>query len=215
MRTPNANSTPFAVSASRFLSLGAAMILTAHAEHALAVAVGIDPILAWLFPICLDLYAAAAFRAHARPDIGAAIGLMIACQTLAHLLTAGMIAPSWWLVIPVSAVVPVVLWRGHHLGTITPPAAEAEPVPVAAPAVPQPVPVAVPVAVAPVVTPARQAPRPVRKSRNERLADLANLITARPDITQGAAAKHMGVTDRYVRGLFDGSWAAHKTAILA
>ncbi|WP_415648170.1 hypothetical protein [Stackebrandtia soli] len=202
---------PTSVRATRLISLGAAMILTAHAEHALAVAVGFNPVLAWLFPVMLDLYAVSAFRAHARRDIGAAIVLMIVCQVLAHLLTAGMVVPAWWLVIPVSAVAPIVLWRGHHLTTITPaPVADPAPTPAAPVAsIVELAPVPVPVVAAPQASP----PQRPGKAPDARRAELAALITREPAITQAAAAAALGITDRQVRNIV-GGWATFRAATL-
>lgn len=100
----------------KWLSFAAATLLTATAEHDLAVMLGSDDLLAWAFPVMLDCYAAAAFMSRSRGNVAAAILLMIVCQGIAHVAGdhVSTILPVWVIVI-VSAVPPVILWRIHDL----------------------------------------------------------------------------------------------------
>lgn len=223
-------------------SLIAAMILTAQTEHHFAVLMGFKDPYAWLFPAAVDLYATAAFRAGARRDIAAAVWMMIITQSLAHLVEANVLAPQWWMVVVTSAVIPVTMWRVHVLKPLkkdtaefSPKAETAIPAPVAAPVpartahpLPWPTrraePVLADIAAAPAPAASLNPPAPVatvtanrapRKTREERLTDLRAVILARPTIDQTTAARHMGITDRYIRGLFAGPWNAYRAEVLA
>lgn len=94
-------------------ALLAALIGTASAEYHLALACGFGPALAACVPAALDIYAIAAFRA--KRDIRVAIGALVVTNALSHLLSAGMISASVPLVVAVSAIAPLVLWRVHAL----------------------------------------------------------------------------------------------------
>jgi len=112
MRTTNT----IAVARLRWVALGAAELLAAHGEYDMATRIGVTPWLAWLFPIGLGVYAYCAFATRSRADVRAALGLMIACQALAHLLAVDVLPRHWTLVVTVSAVAPIICWRVHHLG---------------------------------------------------------------------------------------------------
>jgi hypothetical protein len=65
-------------------------------------------------PAALDIYAVRALRAHR--DVVAVVGSMIVVQALAHLVQAHLLAVSVPLVVVVSAIAPLVLWRVHRIG---------------------------------------------------------------------------------------------------
>jgi hypothetical protein len=64
-------------------------------------------------PASLDIYAVRAMRA--RRDVVAVVGAMIAVQAAAHLVASGHLTVSPALVVAVSAIAPLVLWRVHRL----------------------------------------------------------------------------------------------------
>ncbi|MEV7182069.1 hypothetical protein [Kitasatospora sp. NPDC093679] len=147
-----------------WLAMGAAVVVSAHGEWVLAVQCGFHPLVAAGLPLALDTYAIRALRAGREvflPVLG-----MIATNAAAHLLGAKVLHPGWQLIVLVSAIAPLVLWRVHVLHAAdtatkrpaTAPDASVErpaaaPVPASVPADPGPVP-AVPEAYpAPVPTP--------------------------------------------------------------
>ncbi|MEW1914183.1 hypothetical protein AB0442_38175 [Kitasatospora sp. NPDC085895] len=146
-----------------WLAMGAAVVVSAHGEWVLAVQCGFHPLVAAGLPLALDTYAIRALRAGREvflPVLG-----MIATNAAAHLLGAKVLHPGWQLIVLVSAIAPLVLWRVHVLHaadttTTNQPAAApvapversaVAPVPAAAPAEPQPVPAAPKVYPAPVL----------------------------------------------------------------
>lgn len=98
-------------------ALISALVVTASAEWALAVACGWNPWIAAGVPASLDIYALKAMRS--KRDVPYVVVSMIVVQALAHLVAAGMLGVSVWLVVAVSAIAPLVLWRVHALGTQT------------------------------------------------------------------------------------------------
>ncbi|MEU7186469.1 hypothetical protein [Streptomyces sp. NPDC045369] len=110
-----------------FTVLGAALIMSAPGEYALAVLAGWSPWVAWLMPVCVSVYAAvAAMFVDSRPKgapgrgtavVGAAgaLALALAAQVTAHLISAGFAVSSAWLVAAVSAVPPVVVAHIMHM----------------------------------------------------------------------------------------------------
>ncbi|MFD0428988.1 hypothetical protein ACFQ60_17730 [Streptomyces zhihengii] len=64
-------------------------------------------------PAALDIYAVRALRAHR--DVPAVVGAMILVNAAAHMVEAGLLTVSWPLVVGVSAIAPLVLWRVHRL----------------------------------------------------------------------------------------------------
>jgi hypothetical protein len=98
-------------------ALISALVVTASAEWSLAVACGFHPWIAAGVPASLDIYAVRSLRA--KRDVPYVVGSMIVVQALAHLVAAGMLGVSVWLVVLVSCVAPLVLWRVHALGVQT------------------------------------------------------------------------------------------------
>ena len=94
-----------------------ALVVTASAEWALAVACGFHPWIAAGVPASLDIYAVRSLRA--KRDVPYVVIAVIIVQALAHLVAAGMLSVSVPLVVLVSSVAPLVLWRVHALGTQT------------------------------------------------------------------------------------------------
>ncbi|MGC9473253.1 hypothetical protein ACP4I1_03710 [Streptomyces sp. WG4] len=94
-------------------ALAAALAVTASAEYALARAAGFGEWTAATLPAALDIYAVRALRA--RRDVAAAVAAMIATNAAADLVAAGLLPVDWPLVVAVSAIAPLVLWRVHRL----------------------------------------------------------------------------------------------------
>ncbi|MGW7457165.1 hypothetical protein [Streptomyces sp. NPDC054797] len=94
-------------------ALAAALVVTASAEYALARAAGLDRWTAAALPAALDIYAVRALRA--RRDVATAVAAMIATNAAAHLVSAGLLPVAWPLVVGVSVIAPLVLWRVHRL----------------------------------------------------------------------------------------------------
>lgn len=94
-------------------ALAAALAVTMSAEYALARACGFGPYVAAGVPAALDIYAVRALRAHR--DVPVVVGAMIAVNALSHLVAAGILTVSWPLVVAVSSIAPLVLWRVHRL----------------------------------------------------------------------------------------------------
>lgn len=122
-------------------ALVAALTVTASAEYELARAAGFGVYVAGGVPAALDIYAVRALRA--RRDVPAVVLAMVAVNAASHLVVAGLLPVSVPLVVAVSSIAPLVLWRVHrlaeHIHTEPAPAVEVhtEPVPqhpVAAPA---------------------------------------------------------------------------------
>jgi hypothetical protein len=91
------------------LALVAALVATASAEYQLARAVGFGEFTAGCVPAALDVYALRAFAV--RRDVSAVVAALIVTNALAHLVSAGLIPVSVPLVVAVSAIAPLVLWR--------------------------------------------------------------------------------------------------------
>lgn len=118
-------------------ALAAALVATASAEYELARAVGFNQWVAAAVPGALDLYTVRALRSGR--EVLAAVAAMIGVNAASHLVTAGLVTVSVPLVVAVSAIAPLVLWRVHSLGAghdevgaVSPPGPEA-PVEVTAP----------------------------------------------------------------------------------
>jgi hypothetical protein len=94
-------------------ALLAALAVTASAEYELARAAGFGVYVAGGVPAALDVYAVRALRA--RRDVAAVVVAMVAVQAAAHLVAAGLLAVSVPLVVAVSSIAPLVLWRVHTL----------------------------------------------------------------------------------------------------
>lgn len=94
-------------------ALIACLAATMPAEYALAQACGFGPYLSAAVPVAFDVYAIRAMRAHR--DVAAVVLAMIAVNAASHLVGVGLLRVSWYLVVAVSAVAPLVLWRVHKL----------------------------------------------------------------------------------------------------
>ncbi|MGW0626068.1 hypothetical protein [Streptomyces sp. NPDC002758] len=94
-------------------ALLAALVVTASAEYALARAAGFGQYTAGALPAALDIYAVRALRA--RRDVAAAVAAMIATNAASHLVAARLLPVAWPLVVAVSAIAPLVVWRVHRL----------------------------------------------------------------------------------------------------
>jgi len=94
-------------------ALAAVLVVLASAEYQLAVACGFGRYVAAGVPAALDVYAVAALRA--RRDVLAVVATLIAVNAASHLVEVGLLPVSVPLVVAVSAVAPLVLWRVHGL----------------------------------------------------------------------------------------------------
>ncbi|MFJ2741860.1 hypothetical protein ACIO3O_19605 [Streptomyces sp. NPDC087440] len=119
------------------LSLGATFVVTASAEYHLARACGFGVYVAGAVPAALDIYALRALRAGR--DMAAVVVAMAAVNALSHLVSAEVLPVSWPLIVAVSCIAPLVMWRVHVLREgvhgVEPPE------PSAGPTEPEPVPV--------------------------------------------------------------------------
>ena len=96
-----------------WLAMGASIAVTAQSEWALAVASGYHPVVAGALPVAIDAYVIRALRSGR--EVLPAVLAMVATNSAAHLLRGGMVTMSPWLVVAVSAIAPLVLWRVHAL----------------------------------------------------------------------------------------------------
>ncbi|MGW2169017.1 hypothetical protein ACWC1C_00630 [Streptomyces sp. NPDC001705] len=133
----------------------ASIAVTAHGEWSLAVACGYANAVAAGLPIAIDAYAIRAMRAGR--EIFPPVLLMIATNAAAHLVHGGMLTVAPWLVVLVSGIAPVVLWRVHALRRHEQTAPEPAPADVPEQPAAQPKTESVPAAPEPV----REAPRAV------------------------------------------------------
>ncbi|QIY72034.1 hypothetical protein HEP84_25685 [Streptomyces sp. RLB1-33] len=99
-----------------------ALVATASAEYELARQVGFNQWVAAAVPGALDIYTVRALRAHR--DVLAAVAAMIGVNAASHLVTAGLLPVNVPLVVAVSAIAPLVLWRVHRLADETETAVE-------------------------------------------------------------------------------------------
>ncbi|MFF2525918.1 hypothetical protein [Streptomyces liangshanensis] len=95
-------------------SLVAVLVVLASAEYQLARACGFGTYVAAAVPVALDLYVIKALRV--RRDIAAAVLALIAVNAASHLVTASVLPVRWPLIVAVSSIAPLVLWRIHRLG---------------------------------------------------------------------------------------------------
>ncbi len=163
-----------------WVALAAALALTAQAEWTLALAVGWHPYVAWCWPLAVDLYVLASFRAGR--DRFWALALMGASVSGAHALPIAYAGGLPWLAAGLLSVVPVlVAWRVHEMRSVRQvPAELGAPLEETAPTV-QPEPLADP-APAPTVVdePVPPAPeRPVPTDLGDRpRPDVSDLLLA-------------------------------------
>ncbi|MFI5803016.1 hypothetical protein [Streptomyces sp. NPDC051561] len=87
--------------------------ITAHGEWSLAVSSGYNQIVAAGLPIAIDSYAIRAMKTGR--EVFWPVLLMVATNAAAHLVDGGALVVSPWLVVAVSAIAPLVLWRVHGL----------------------------------------------------------------------------------------------------
>ncbi|MFH9012644.1 hypothetical protein ACH4C6_14800 [Streptomyces sp. NPDC017943] len=118
-----------------WVATAAVLTVLASAEYELARACGFGTYVAAGVPAALDVYALAALRA--RRDVLAVVLSLIAVNAASHLVEVGLLPVSVALVVAVSAVAPLVLWRVHRLSELRPEPA-AEPVPAVAEPAPEP-----------------------------------------------------------------------------
>ncbi|MDF6043234.1 hypothetical protein LRD69_13965 [Streptomyces sp. JH14] len=112
-------------------ALIAVLVVLASAEYDLARACGFGTYVAAGVPGALDIYAVKALRA--KRDVTAAVIALILVNAASHLVSSGIVPVSWPLVVAVSAIAPLVLWRVHRLSeapSIAQQATEALPAPV-------------------------------------------------------------------------------------
>ncbi|WP_108986950.1 hypothetical protein [Streptomyces coelicoflavus] len=119
-------------------ALAAVLVVLASAEYELAAAVGFGQYVAAGLPASLDIYALAALRA--RRDVFAVVLVLVAVNAASHLVAVGMLPVSVALVVAVSALPPVILWRVHRLSErqAEPAPAVAEPIEASAELRPEP-----------------------------------------------------------------------------
>jgi hypothetical protein len=98
-------------------ALAAVLVVLASAEYQLAVACGFGTYVAAGVPAALDVYALAALRA--RRDVLAVVTVLIGVNAASHLVEVGLLPVSVPLVVSVSAVAPLVLWRVHRLSEVS------------------------------------------------------------------------------------------------
>lgn len=119
-------------------ALLAVLVVLASAEYDLARACGFGQYVAAGVPAALDIYAIRALRA--RRDVLVVVVALIAVNGASHLVASELLPVNVPLVVAVSAIAPLVLWRVHRLSEITT-TAVAEPVAAVAEPMPEPVPV--------------------------------------------------------------------------
>jgi len=90
-----------------------ALAVTFNAEYEIAIAVHINPIVAYAVPGALDVYVLRALQV--KRDVFLTVLAMVAVNAASHLVTAGVLAVSPALIVAVSAIAPLVLWRSHVL----------------------------------------------------------------------------------------------------
>ncbi|MFF3894650.1 hypothetical protein ACFYY3_15945 [Streptomyces sp. NPDC001812] len=94
-------------------ALAAVLAVLASAEYELAVACGFGTYVAAGVPAALDVYAIAALRA--RRDVFAVVCALIVVNAASHLVAVKLLPVNAPLVVAVSAIAPLVLWRVHRL----------------------------------------------------------------------------------------------------
>ena len=113
-------------------ALVAVLVVLASAEYDLARACGFGTYVAAGVPAALDIYAVRALRAGR--DVLMVVVALIAVNAAAHVVASNLLPVSWPLVVAVSAIAPLVLWRVHRLGD-----ARQEPPEPVAEALPEPI----------------------------------------------------------------------------
>ena len=90
-----------------------ALAVTFNAEYEIAIAVHINPIVAYAVPGALDVYVLRALQV--KRDVFLTVLAMVLVNAASHLVGAGVLAVSPALIVAVSAIAPLVLWRAHVL----------------------------------------------------------------------------------------------------
>lgn len=90
-----------------------ALAVTFNAEYEIAIAVHIHPLVAYAVPGALDVYVLRALQV--KRDVFLTVLAMVAVNAASHLVTAGVLRVSPALIVAVSAIAPLVLWRAHVL----------------------------------------------------------------------------------------------------
>lgn len=101
----------------KYVALAAAMCGLMVNEFLFVVHTGTPWQIAWTYPVALDIYAYAAFRAGRKGDVATALLMMAGSQAGAHLPLGE--ASVLLAVAPWAIVMPILLWRVHHLSTPT------------------------------------------------------------------------------------------------
>ncbi|MEV4739773.1 hypothetical protein [Streptomyces sp. NPDC049555] len=111
----------------KWLVLLGALGMSAPGEYDLAVSAGWFPAVAWVMPVVVSVYGAVAAYVARKAPKGtparqsavagalAALALALAFQVTAHLMAAGYVHESGWLVAAVSATPPVVVAHLMHM----------------------------------------------------------------------------------------------------
>lgn len=94
-------------------ALVAVLVVLASAEYELARACGFGTYVAAGVPAALDIYAVKALRS--KRDVPLAVIALIAVNAASHLVASGLLPVDWPLIVAVSAIAPLVLWRVHRL----------------------------------------------------------------------------------------------------
>ncbi|WP_405799307.1 hypothetical protein [Streptomyces sp. NBC_01506] len=94
-------------------ALVAVLVVLASAEYELARACGFGKYVAAGVPAALDIYAIKALRS--KRDVPLAVIALIAVNAASHLVASGLLPVDWPLIVAVSAIAPLVLWRVHRL----------------------------------------------------------------------------------------------------
>lgn len=97
----------------KWVSVAAALAVTATAEYDLAVAIGVNSVVAAAVPAALDAYVLRALQRN--KEVLTSVLAMVGVNAASHLQHAGMIPLDWRLTTAVSAIAPLVLWRVHAL----------------------------------------------------------------------------------------------------
>lgn len=112
-----------------------ALAVTFNAEYEIAIAVHIHPIVAYAVPGALDVYVLRALQV--KRDVFLTVLAMVLVNAASHLVGAGVLRVSPALIVGVSAIAPLVLWRAHVLRHEVSTEPIVPPVPEHVPAVPE------------------------------------------------------------------------------
>jgi hypothetical protein len=95
-------------------ALAAALATMASAEYDLARACGFGELVAAGVPAALDIYTLRALRAHREVLVTVVAAILV--NAVSHLVALALLPVTWPVVVAVSAIAPLVLWRVHALG---------------------------------------------------------------------------------------------------